>query len=217
MHNTLMNTSRLWLKRILVPVLLVLTTHALASANEDASATNPSLQVVQTSFNTVNANGTSVVTVLGDLKNTSNTTRENLVVEAKLFDSSGKLVDVISQPVYGLLVPANQQVAFRLQAPVAALPDAYASVQARVVSAEPRIEIASRPSSTNYSRVWSMLGSWGPMLLLIGAWFFLTRKYNGKGSAQDKMLHAIEVQNQLLERQIAAIEALASPAASRNP
>ena len=57
--------------------------------------------------------------------------------------------------------------------------------------------------------------SWVPMVIFIGVWMFLARKYSGKGSIQDQMLTAISNQNSLLTKQITAIESIASAANSK--
>jgi len=52
-----------------------------------------------------------------------------------------------------------------------------------------------------------MLVSWAPMILLIGVWVFIMRKYAGKNSPQRLSLA-------LMDRQVAALERIAKSLSS---
>ena len=195
-------------------LLLVLTQQAVACNDHDLE--DPSaVQILHPTVSTSKSDGPVVLTVLGTFKNTTPTKVDNLVVEAKLTDAQGKVIDVLSQPVYGVAVPAGQEVAFRVQGQAAASQSSYAGVQVRVTSGEAHLAKPTRQPSQEKSAWLDVLLSWGPMLLLILVWVFLARRYSGKGSTQDKMLAAVNDQNALLARQLAAIESIA--AAARPP
>jgi ATP-dependent Zn protease len=196
------------MKKLISLPLTLFVSYALACGDHDLPDPGSSVQVVEATVQTAKMDGPLFVTVLGEFKNTTGSKIGNLVVEAKLIDASGKVVDVLSQPVYGLVVPAGQQVAFRIQGPAAVKESLYAGVRARVVSAEAHAPSAPRAAKQESNRFVDFLVSWGPMLLLIAVWIFLARKYSGKGSTQDKMLNAIGEQNVLLAKQISAIEAI---------
>jgi ATP-dependent Zn protease len=186
-----------------------------AMACNEHDLEDPSLvQVLQPSFTTSKTDGPVFVTVIGTFKNTSSNKVENLVVEAKLTDAQGKVIDVLSQPVYGVAVPAGQEVAFRVQGQAAAAQASYSGVQVRVSSGESHIARQPRPPAKEASPWLDVLVSWGPMLLLILVWVVLARKYSGRGSTQDKMLLAVNEQNALLARQLSAIESIAQAAKS---
>ena len=200
----------------LIPLLFVLlASRAVACADHDLPNPNSSVQVVEATVTTSRTEGPLFVTVLGSIKNVTGSKIDNLVVEAKIIDTSGKVVDVLSQPIYGLVVPAGQQVAFRLQGTAAAKEVLYAGVQMRVVSAEAHAPSVARVTKQESNQFVDFLISWGPMLLLIAVWILLARKYSGKGSTQAKMLVAVGEQNALIAKQIAAIEAIAFAANSR--
>jgi ATP-dependent Zn protease len=196
---------------------LLLAAKAMACVDHDLPGAGVGVQVVEASVSTSKSDGGVLVTVLGTLKNTTANRADGVVVEAKLTDRGGKVIDVISEKVYGLVVPAGQQVAFRVQGPAAADRDAYAGVQARVVSADARPGAVPRAKEQEPSLFVSLLVSWGPMLLLIGVWVLLARRYSGKGSAQEKMAVAIGEQNALLAKQLAAIETIAAATAAARP
>lgn len=206
------------MKSHLILLLALFSFKASACVDHQLRDAAASVQVVEPSVTAAQRDGCVLLTVLGSVKNNGGERVESLLVEAKLKDASGKTIDVISQPVHGLVVPAGQQVAFRLLAPAAAAPAMYAGVEARVVSAEAHVPFVPPPPARaeNEPNVFvSLLVSWAPMLLLIAVWVLLARKFSGKGSTQDKMLTAIGEQNALLARQIAAIEAIASAAAAK--
>ncbi len=198
----------------LVLLLLVLALNAEACNDNDLQ--DPSaVQILQPTFTTEKSDGPLIVTVLGTFKNTTQTRVDNLVVEAKLTDAQGKVIDVLSQPVYGVAVPPGKEVAFRVQGRAAAPQSSYVAVQARVTSGEAHIAKPVRQTSQEKSPWLDVLVSWGPILLLIVVWLLLARKYNGRGSTNDKMLVAANEQNALLSRQLTAIESIA--AAARAP
>jgi ATP-dependent Zn protease len=176
---------------------------------------NSQVQIVEASVTTTKTDGAVLVSVIGELRNTTNNKIDEIVIEAKLKNSKGKVIDVISEPVYGLVVPAGQQVAFRLQAPAAANQSSYSGVTARVISGNSNIPSTLRTSTQKSSKYLKALISWAPIILLILVWIILARKYGGKGSNQEKMLATFIEQNALLAKQISAIETIASAASAQ--
>jgi ATP-dependent Zn protease len=202
--------------RVLLSVLsLLLASNTLAACAKDLQDPSNDVQVVEASVTTTKTDGPVFVSVIGELRNTTNNKIDELVIEAKLTNSKGKVIDVISEPVYGLVVPAGQQVAFRLQGPAAADQGSYSGVTARVISGTSNAPSALSSSAQKSFKYLEILISWAPMIFLILVWVVLARKYSGKGSNQEKMLAAIGEQNALLEKQIAAIETIASAASAQ--
>jgi ATP-dependent Zn protease len=202
------------MKRIFSTLALALSLNAIACNDHELQQPDAALQVINTSVSTANAQGPMLVTVIGELKNTTTEKIDNLILEAKLTDSSGKVIDVLSESMYGLVVPPGEQVSFRLQGAAATTQATYASAKVRVVSAEGHSRSNKQSSGESKSHFAELAVSWGPMILLVLVWVFLARKYSGKGSNQDKMLTAINEQNALLTRQSAAVEAIASALSS---
>lgn len=168
------------------------------------------IPVVDASVSTVQSAGPLLATVLGELHNTTGNQIYELVIEARLTDAGGRIIDVISEPVDGLVVPAGQRVAFRLQAPAAAAAETYAGARVRVVSAQTELPAPPRPRPAPPSRIANLLMAWGPMLLLVVPWALIYRKSCGKGSIQSRMLAAVLEQTALLDRQVVALESLAA-------
>lgn len=205
------------MKQTIAAFALLLTLNAQACADHDLQTPSVALQVVNAAVSTAKADGPLLVTVIGELKNTTNDKINDVVIEARLTDASGKVIDVLSESQYGLVVPPGEQVSFRLQGAAATTQAAYVGVQARVVSAQAHsASTPRRPSSREGTDGFKEFAiSWGPMVLLVLVWIFMARKYSGKGSNQDKMLIAINEQNALLTRQSAAIETIANALSSR--
>jgi len=199
-------------KLILIALSSLLATSA-AAACCDAELKDPSasVRVLQPIIKVQRHDAGLVVTVLGELENTTEATVDDLVVEARIADANGQVADVLTQSLYGIVVPPGQRVAFRLQAPAASPEASYSSVKARVTSGE-----GHRPSprgsdgKDRESALLSFLVSWGPMLLLILVWVVLARKYSGKGSPQQRLVELMVEQNALLARQASAIESIVS-------
>lgn len=189
---------------------LTLASAAVAACAEDLQNPDSAIEVVNSSISTFKTEGPLLTTVIGELHNRTNDRIDELVIEARLTDASGKLIDVISEPVYGLVAPAGQHVAFRLQAQAAAPAETYSGVSVRVISAQTHPPAPARARSPERSGIPDWLIAWGPMLLLIVVWLLFARKVSGKGSYQARLLSAMNEQNALLGRQVSALEVIAS-------
>ena len=169
------------------------------------------LQVTESSLNFSQDNGEKVITTIGKMKNAAAARAEEIVVEVKYFDAKNRLVDVVTQPLFGVVVPASQEVAFRVRDAADKPKEAYASSTVRVVSAEQRIVRPAKPKQSTFS--WTeLLVSWAPMLLLIAVWIYFMRKYTRKDSPQRRSVELIEQQNTTLARQLEVLERLAAAA-----
>jgi len=167
------------------------------------------LKVSDTTFNFSKEDGHSTITTIGTVKNLSGMRVDELVVEVKYFDQAKRLIDTVTQPLYGVVIPPSQEVSFRVRDAADKSKEAYVSSSVRVVSAEQR-EVNS-PNSKKSSSIWlETFVSWLPMLLLIGVWVFFIKKMNKKDSPQRRTLELIENQNSILSKQLEALDRLAS-------
>lgn len=163
------------------------------------------VSVVNTSLSYGQGERTSFITTIGSISNTSDALIEDIVVEVKYFNAKKKLIDVVTQPIYGLVVPPSQEVAFRVRDVADKSKVSYASSAVRIVSANQRVTQQPQPkSSSNYGI--DFFASWGPMLLLIAVWIYFMRKANRKDSPQVRTIDLIEKQNAVLDRIAAAAE-----------
>lgn len=205
------------IKHIITAAIICSSSIAIAYTDEH-DLTNPSqsLKVTDSTFTIIPIEGRQTLTVIGTFKNTTANKIDNVVVEAKFMDSNKKVVDVMTQPVYGIVVPANQEVSFRLQGLLGASQNSYSAMEARVSSGETHIERQASKKKSEDSLFMTLLISWGPMLLLIGVWMLFMKKYNGKNSAQNRTLDLIAEQNLLFTKQLSAIENIADAANKLN-
>lgn len=154
--------------------------------------------------------GQRIVTTLGALKNASSDCLDSIVVEVKYFDSKKTLIDTVTQPLYGVVVPPKQEVAFRVRDAAAQPKESYATQAVRVVSADVRgTRNAKQPANSPFV---DFLVSWGPMLLLIGVWIFFMQRMKRKDSPQGKTLAMFEQQNAILEAQNGILSRIAAAA-----
>lgn len=166
------------------------------------------LKISETVFSYSQEASRNLITTIGTIKNTTNATAEELVVEVKYFDRDKTLIDSVTQPLYGIVVPPGQQVSFRVRDSADKPKTAYASSVARIASAEQRVS-KQPPAKNNSSFLTDIFISWAPMLLLIAVWIYFMRKMNRKDSPQKKTLDLIEKQNATLARQLEVLERLA--------
>lgn len=180
------------------------------------------LQVTDVTVTAVPTNKLASVAVLGTLKNTGDKDVENLVLEVKLTNAQGVVMDVLTEHQPELSIPAHDQIAFRVRGDGAALAASYAGAQVRVVSAKLTYDPTERPNPS--SRVVSLLASLliaSPFVLLLLGLAVWIRKYNDKNSVGARTLEHIKSHQlhivPLIERQTVALEQIAASLASRQP
>ena len=202
------------MKRIhlLAPLLLQLWIgSALACAKgEGPPGSAEDLKVVDPAFSISDAEGRRTVTTLGSLKNSSTDCLDGIVVEVKYYDTKRGLIDTVTQPLYGVVVPAKQEVAFRVRDDAAQSKDSYAAQTVRVVSADVRGSRNAKQQAN--SPFIDFLVSWGPMLLLIGVWIFFMQRMKRKDSPHGRTLAMFEQQNAILEAQNGLLARIAAAA-----
>ncbi|HVK55939.1 MAG TPA: hypothetical protein VM532_13035 [Burkholderiales bacterium] len=202
------------LNQLFVATLAAVSIHAFACDVEDDPDQLPrKLSISVTSLNYAQTDEHNIVTTIGAIKNSSSSCAQELVVEVKYFDGQGKQVDVVTQLLYGIVVPPHDEVAFRVRDEADKPKDLYVKSTARIVAAEPKFSAKPRREK---SMLIEMLVSWGPMLLLISVWAFFMRKYSGEKSPQRRSLALIEKQTGMLMQQVQALERLANAAEQRN-
>lgn len=203
---------------------LLLATSGAASAcdyQQDFDESGAALQVLQPTFTLGSGDSAPeskavMLTVLGELKNTSKSCIENIVVEVKFFDAKNKLVDANTEPVPGVEVPPGQEVAFRTVVFATRPKESYSSMTARVVAAEQKITKKPRPVEPERSWLEDFIISWSPMLLLIGIWMFVMYRMNtSKKSPQAKARALVADQNAILREQLKALEKIAASLEAR--
>lgn len=201
-----MNMKRVTITAVL---LVLLTCPLVCLGQEDAGTVVNGITVSGLSMNYSEDQDGRMITTFGTFKNSSDVDVDEIFVEIKYFDSGKNLVDVVTRPIYGLVVPAGQEVSFRVRDEADKKKEAYASSTARVISAEPKTRVQERKKESSSSWIELFLG-WFPMLFLIAIWIFFVRRYSGKSSPQQRTLALVEKQNDILSRQVEMLERIAS-------
>ncbi len=170
-------------------------TMAIACPVSDGSAPPDSsvLSISATSMEVSNEKNRLSVLTLGTIKNPANACFDDVVVEVRYFDSNNKHVDTIVQPLFGMVIPAEKDISFRVLDQAAKPKESYSTQTIRVLNAEPRFTKQSRNKSTA-DIFKEVLISWGPILLLIAVWFYFMSTMRGKKSPQERILVMMEKQ-----------------------
>jgi len=190
-------------------VLLVVLSGAAGAQSEDlAEISNVALAVKSWD------SGVYVVTV-GEIKNKSDATLEDISLEARYFNSDGQLVDAAVENLYSLEIPPNETIAFRIESLAVGDADEYASQGIRLISAskdrpcgqmQASAGSADRGSTQLFKK---LLISSFPILLLIAVWIFFMQKFGGKNSPQNRSLDLIQRQNEIVDQQNDALKRIA--------
>lgn len=139
------------------------------------------------------------VSCIGNIKNSSALIWEELVIEVQYFNKENKLIDTTTEYIYGLVVPANDTIAFRVKGGADKSESEYHSHKVRITSAS--TNAYKPPRRTKNKTLIQVLISWTPMLILIGVWIFFMRKYSGKNSPQRVTMGILKEQVELIKEQ----------------
>ncbi len=148
-----------------------------------------------------------LLTTLGTLKNSGNSCFANVIVEVKYFDAKRTLIDSVTQALEDVVVPGGQEVAYRTMAQPARRKEEYASQSVRVLSAReihPNSNYGGSAQSNNktiQARIGEFFYVFGPVILLIGIWWYFVRfQLRNKKSPQVRSIALMERQTELLEK-----------------
>ena len=192
--------------------ILVLAAAALCNVDTAFADSGYPGEIVDDQFSIKQWESGAYVFTIGEIRNNSDVTLDDIVVEARFFDADGKLIDVTVERLYSLRVPPSETVAFRLQSLALAEDGEYASHQVRLVSASesrPCPQASGNSSNSNFELLKKLLISAFPILLLIAVWIYFMRRYSGKNSPQNRSLDLIDKQNEMIQKQGEAIERIA--------
>ncbi len=151
------------------------------------------------------------VSALAELKNASDVRVSDLVVEARFLDAAGKLIDASTEAMYGVSIAPNEKAAVRVDTKAMRPQSSYASAEVRVVDAS---MARPEPRNAGNSVWWNLLVSWGPLAFLLAVWLWIVRKYSV--NYQKRYAELMNEQNELLKRQVAALEAWTASTASKD-
>ena len=200
------------INRILLATTLAVssTTHAAClTANEVPIDSSAALSVKLATMEVVQDEGHRNIASLGTIENTSEGCFEEVVVEVRYFDAAHRVIDTVVEPMYGVVVPPHSEVAIRVLNAAAKPKEAYATQEARVLSAEPRIS-HQKPKSTLWATFGDFLVSWGPMLLLIGVWVYFMQRMRRKDSPQERSIALLQQQVEISTQQAQALKQIAA-------
>ena len=185
---------------ILAVAILIYPTISVATTQTTETDFEDDLAVTETKVNYSKVEGYGYISCIGKIQNKSNVKYDELVFEVQFFNSNNELIDTITEYNYDLVVPADDEIAFRVKGGADKDKSEYQNHQVKITSARPIVPYTSKKSFTNNTIV-KILISWGPMLLLIAVWIFFMKKQQGKGSPQKKIIEIQEKQCLLVEEQ----------------
>jgi ATP-dependent Zn protease len=164
----------------------------------------------QYSADLVSKDSTSLLlTALVKVKNNAASDASSITIEAKFLNSQGKVLDAITDTQYSVTLASGNDVILKLKDQSSIKKEDIAKVEARIVSANFRENKSNSMASTNKkSALLEFVISWGPMLLFIGVWIWLMRRYS-KGF-QSEVLEQMKLQTAIIERQAIATEKIAA-------
>lgn len=190
--------------KIVFSLIFIIPSFALATPQEVDF--NESLSITSSKLHHSKVKDHNYISCIGKLKNKSNITWEEPVIEVQFFNSNNELVDTFTEYIYGMAVPANDEIAFRIKEGADKNIEEYKTHKVRVTSAQQVVKYRPKKSKSNIFT--QVLISSTPILLLIVVWIFLMRKYHGKNSPQNKIIEIQEKNYELIKHQNELFEKL---------
>lgn len=164
--------------------------------------TEENLSIANSTFSYSTEGKNPTLTTLGTIKNTASGCLSDVTVEIKYFDANKAMIDTVTQSLYGVVVPAHGEVAFRVQESPSKLKDSYVSQSVRIISAEAKQGRLYKSSSAG---LWEQIISWGPLFIFLATLLFLLRRMQKVGGPQQRFIQLYEEQNGILSKQNALL------------
>jgi len=183
------------------------------------SIAQESVEILDSTFKLRLHDKSLYVIAIGQIRNNGEQPLKDIILEARYFDAEGKLIDASVESLYSIVVPAKEQVAFKMQTFAADESSTYASHEVRIVRAKedrPCPSTANTKSSGSGDLWTKTFIRWSPLFLLVLVWMVIARKYIGANSPQSKMVDLMERQIDLVEEQNKEIARLADAAEGRS-
>lgn len=180
-------------------ILIILLADSVYAYPEEKTNFNESLRITKSELNFSQNESWHFITCIGEIENLSAVTWDNIVIEVLYYNSSGKIIDTVTEHLYSSVLPANDKVSFRIRSQADKNKEEYVNHSARITSAEEKTVCGAEESS---SLLETLAVSWGPFLLLAIIWIiFIYRVYGRKASPQAKSIQLVSKQVELIERQ----------------
>jgi hypothetical protein len=155
-------------------------------------------QVTDTKFNYRAYSDSSHVFTIGHIQNSGKYPLEDIVIEVQFFDGDGELIDVTRRTLYNIRILPKEKAPFKIETFAAHKQELYVSQEVHIIDADQDI-----PCSSNSKKgfISDLIGMLLPIVIFFAIFILLMRKYQGKGSNQDKLVNLMERQVDLVEAQ----------------
>ncbi len=170
-----------------------------------------SIVITDSKMNYSDKEDCSFITCIGHIKNKSASTWEYLIFEVQYFNSSGELIDTITDKNYSLVLGPGAEASFRIRGKADKEREQYVNHKASIKWADKKIQRRTKKQPV----VTKILLDWTPMIILIAVWIFFVIRMRRAPQQKDmikileKQVVLAEEQNRYIERLMIAIEKVA--------
>ncbi len=154
-----------------------------------------SLSVVNSKMSYTQHDDYNSISSIGTIENRSNIKWKYLVLEVQFFNANDELIDTLTEEKYGMTVPPNDTIAFRLSGQADKAKSEYVSHKVRITSAEQVTKC--KPKSKNI--FFKLLTALLPLAIVILVLVIFVKKAQGKNSPQSRIIENQEKTNNIME------------------
>ena len=193
------------MKKYIICLLLLIVTPTISIAEDKEFA----LEIKDTKMDFIKNGDILTVYVVGKFVNKQQYPIKDIVIESQFFDKNGDLIDVATEELYSNIVPANGEAAFKIFTHATKDREVYTNYKINILSSTQEEPCVSKKSKLSDNGFTQMLGIWAPILFITVVFLWLTRKYAGKNSPQQRRFLLVEKQNELFAQQNAYLKSIA--------
>jgi len=173
-------------------------------------------EIVDAKYNYSSYDNASYLFTIGSVQNNGEYPLKDVTIEVQFFNKEGVVIDVDNERLYWTTIAPNENVVFKVQTFAAHKQELYTSQKVRIVNAKQDIPCSKSSSNKKNSFISELIGMMLPIVIFFIIFIFLMRKYQGKGSSQDKVVNLMENQVELVKKQIDELSKIADALTNKN-
>ncbi len=173
-------------------------------------------EIVDAKYNYRSYSDSSYVFTIGHIQNNGEYPLEDVSIEVQFFDKSGEVVDVTYKSLYGITIAPKEKIVFRVETFAAQKQELYVSQKVRIIDAKEDRPCSKKDSKTKNGFISELIGMLLPIVIFFVIFIFLMRKYQGKGSSQERLINLMESQVELIKKQNGELSKIADALTEKN-
>ncbi|MEA3490802.1 MAG: FxLYD domain-containing protein [Campylobacterota bacterium] len=173
-------------------------------------------EIVDAKYNYRSYSDSSYLFTIGHVQNNGEYSLENVTIEVQFFNKNGEVIDVANKFLYGTTIAPKEKAVFKVQTLAAHEKELYASQKVRILDAKQDKPCNKRDPKEKSGFISELIGMMLPIIIFFAIFIFLMRKYQGKGSGQERLINLMDSQVELIKKQNGELSKIADAITKKN-